>query len=109
MSTQLFHAHVQHPRGSGYMMQSGDFHNAKEAVERYITLVRKDENPFGLNVLKRYPESLQVTLIPAELHGPDVISYIGVCNIWDENGNDLYETETPDTVFQVANPLYQKQ
>jgi len=105
--TRLYHAHVQHPRGSGYMMQTGQFRTAEEAVDAYLQLVDKDDNPFGRNALMRYPEPLRITLIPAELHGPDVMSHIGFCNVWDENGNDMYETENPDYVL-VDNPRYKQ-
>ncbi len=106
--TQLFHAHVQHPKGSGYMMQSGDFENAQQAIDKYLQLVDKNANPFGRNALVHNPEPLRVTLIPAQLHGPDVMSYIGFCSVWDENGNDMYETDEPDYIL-VDNPRYQKQ
>jgi hypothetical protein len=102
---QLFHAHVQHPKGSGYMMQSGDFENVDQAVQRYLQLVGADNNPFGRNALERNPEPLRVTLIPAELHGPDVMAALGFCSVWDENGRDMYETHPPDYVL-VDNPRY---
>ena len=100
-----YHAHVQHPKGSGYMMQTGNFANAKQAVKEYLDLVDADNNPFGRKALENNPEDLIVTLIPAEFHGPDVMSYMGMCNVWDENGNDMYETTKPPTI-RVKNPRF---
>ena len=102
----LFHAHVQHPLGSGYMMQSGDFENVEQAVSRYLRLVDQDANPFGRNVLARSPLPLKVLLIPAQLHGPDVMAYTGFYNVWNEDGTDAFETEQPDYV-SVPNPRFQ--
>ncbi len=104
--TQLYHAHVQHPKGSGYMMQTGAFKTVKDAVKAYLVLVDKDSNPFGRDALLRNPEPLRVTLIPAELRGPDVMSAVGFCNVWDENGDDMYKTDEPNYVL-VENPRYQ--
>lgn len=100
-----FHAHVQHPRGSGYMMQTGRFHNVQDALSAYLELVDRDDNPFGRNALERYPDTIRVLLIPAELHGPDAMAYTGFCSVWDEDGSDAYETEQPDYV-SVPNPRY---
>ncbi|KKN84495.1 hypothetical protein LCGC14_0289570 [marine sediment metagenome] len=101
----LYHAHVQHPRGSGYMMQSGAFHNVEEALTRYLELVDADNNPFGRNALERYSDSIRVLLIPAELRGPDAMAYTGFCDVWNEDGSDAYETEEPAYV-PVPNPRY---
>lgn len=106
MTTQLYHAHVQHPRGSGYMMQSGDFKTVDDALRSYLALVDADSNPFGRNALERYPDAIRVLLIPAELHGPDAMAYTGFCSVWDEDGSDAYEVEQPD-YESVPNPRYQ--
>ena len=92
----MYHAHVQHPRGSGYMMQTGRFRNAGEAVTAYLELVDADDNPFGRLALANKPEPLRVTLIPAVLRGT-VMAYMGQCSIWNEDGSDAYETEAPDS------------
>lgn len=91
-----YHAHVQHPRGSGYMMQTGSFHNAQEAVARYLELVDADDNGFGRKALEQNPEPLRVTLIPANLRGPDVMAYMGFCSVWNADGSDAYAANQPD-------------
>lgn len=101
----LYHAHVQHPLGSGYMMQSGNFENAQDAIDRYLSLVDADANPFGRLALENNPQPIRVTLIPASLHGPDAMAYIGFCSVWNESGNDAYETTEPDYVL-IDNPRY---
>ncbi|KKM83062.1 hypothetical protein LCGC14_1313150 [marine sediment metagenome] len=103
---KLYHAHVQHPRGSGYMMQTGSFHNVEEAVTAYLELVDRGENSFGRNALERYPDPIKVLLIPANLHGPDAMAYTGFCSVWNEDGSDAYDAGEPDYV-SVPNPRYQ--
>jgi hypothetical protein len=105
MEKQLFHAHVQHPRGSGYMMRTGSFRDAEEAVAAYLELVDADENPFGRRALENYADGLRVTLIPAELRGPDVMGYLGFCNVWNEDGTDAFKMDEPDYVI-VPNPRF---
>jgi len=100
-----YHAHVQHPVGSGYMMQSGKFETAEDAVAEYLRLVDADNNSFGRNALQHSSLPIRVLLIPAELHGPDAMAYTGFCNIWDENGQDIYDNETPEYV-SIPNPRY---
>jgi len=101
----MYHAHVQHPLGSGYMMASGKFETVQDAVTEYLRLVDADGNPFGRNALIHSPLPIKVLLIPAELHGPDIMAYTGFCNVWDENGDDMYETEQPEYI-SVPNPRY---
>ncbi len=100
-----YHAHVQHPYGSGYMMQTGSFETVDDALQAYLSLVDKDDNPFGRNALKRSPEPIRVLLIPAELHGPDAMAYTGFCSMWNEDATDAFDTEQPDYVA-VDNPRY---
>ena len=102
----LYHAHVQAPRGSGYMMQTGNFRNAQDAVDRYLSLVDADDNPFGRNALESYPDPLHVTLIPAHLHGPDAMAYIGFCDVWNADGSDAFETSKHYKL--VPNPRYKE-
>ena len=101
----LYHAHVQHSLGSGYMMQSGDFKNAQDALDRYLTLVDADTNPFGRLALENNPQPIRVTLIPASLHGPSAMAYVGFCNMWSSDGSDMYETAEPDYIL-IDNPRY---
>ena len=101
----LYHAHVQAPRGSGYMMMTGNFRSAAEAVARYLALVDADDNPFGRNALARYPDALRVTLIPANLRGPDAMAYAGFCNVWNADGSDAFDMPEPDYEL-VPNPRY---
>lgn len=110
METQKrkYHTHVQHPDGSGYLMQSGDFETVQDAVDRYLQLVDRDNNPFGRNALERSSKPIMVLLIPAELHGPDAMAYTGFCSVWNEDGSDAFETEQPKYVA-VENPRYKKQ
>ena len=102
----LYHAHVQHPRGSGYMMQTGRFRTVGDAVKSYLALVDRDSNPFGRNALERYSDPLKVLLIPAHLHGPDAMAATGFCSVWNEDGSDAYDAGEPDYV-SVPNPRYQ--
>ena len=102
-----FHAHVQHPFGSGYMMQSGDFETVEDAVKRYLELVDADDNPFGRNALERHPEPLRVLLIPAELSGPDAMAYTGFCSVWNEDGSDAFPIDTDTPAYaEVPNPRF---
>ena len=101
----MYHAHVQHPMGSGYMMQTGKFRNVEEAVARYLELVDEDDNPFGRLALERNPQPIRVLLIPANLRGPDAMAYTGFCSMWDETGAGLYACEEPDYV-SVTNLRY---
>ncbi len=103
----MYHAHVQHPMGSGYMMQTGNFCTVGEAVAAYLKLVDKDSNPYGRLALERNPQPIRVLLIPSELHGPDAMAYTGFCSVWNEDGSDAYEVEQPDYV-SVPNPRYQE-
>ena len=86
-------------------MQTGSFRNADDAVKRYLELVDQDDNPFGRLALEQNPEPILVLLIPAELHGPDVLAYTGFCNVWNEDGSDAYETEQPEYI-KVPNLRY---
>ncbi len=101
----MYHAHVQHPMGSGYMMQTGKFRNVEEAVARYLELVDEDDNPFGRLALERNPQPIRVLLIPGELRGPDAMAATGFCSVWNEDGSDTYEVELPDYV-SVTNLRY---
>ncbi len=110
MANKTYSAHVQHPFGSGYMLGGGQFSGTEEqarqqAVERYISLVMNDNNPFGRNALQRHPESIQVLLIPGELWGPDMMADTGFCSIWNEDASNAYETYEPD-YEPMPNPLY---
>ena len=105
-----YSAHVQHPKGSGYMLGGGQFSGTEEearqqALDKYISLCLGVDNPFGRNALENSPEPIMVLLIPGHLHGPDMMAYMGECSIWDENGNDMYETEIPEYT-PMPNPLY---
>lgn len=102
---KLYHAHVQHPVGSGYMMQTGQFKSIEEAVIAYLALVDRDSNPFGRLALERSSLPLQVLLIPALLHGPDALAYTGFCNVWNEDGSDAVKVERPEYI-SVPNPRY---
>jgi hypothetical protein len=93
-----YHAHVQHPTGSGYMMQRGNFTCIDDAVRAYLELIDHDDNPFGRLALERSPLPLKVLLIPAHLHGPDAMAYTGFCSVWNENGTDAFPTEQPEYV-----------
>ena len=104
---KLYHAHVQHPLGSGYMMQRGTFTGVQDALEAYLSLVDKADNPFGRLALENNPQPIRVLLIPANLRGPDVMACIGFCSMWDEDGSDIYEVEPPD-YESVPNPRYVK-
>ena len=104
----MYHAHVQHPHGSGYMMQTGSFRTVEDAVKRYLELVDADDNSFGRNALEQYPDSLMVLLIPSDLHGPDVMAYTGFCSVWNEDGSDAFDIEQPEYV-SVPNPRFQSQ
>ena len=77
----MYHAHVQHPRGSGYMMQTGSFHTVEDAVRCYLELVDANDNPFGRNALATYSDPIEVLLIPSKLHGPDAMAYTGFCSV----------------------------
>ena len=101
----MYHAHVQHPRGSGYMMQAGSFETVEDALAAYLRLVDKDLNPFGRDALERYSDPIRVLLIPAELSGPDAMAYTGFCSVWNEDGSDAFETPEPDYV-SVPNPRF---
>ena len=103
--SNLFHAHVQHPKGSGYMMQTGSFRTAEDAVREYLRLIDTDPNPFGRRALERNPEPIMVLLIPAELRGPDAMAYTGFCSVWTEDGRDAFDVPQPDYT-PVRNPRY---
>ena len=101
----LYHAHVQHPLGSGYMMQTGAFETPQDAIDAYLKLIDADLNPFGRLALENHPEPIRVTMIPANLHGPDAMAYIGFCSVWNEDGSDAYDTHGPDYI-SIPNPRY---
>ncbi|KKK88055.1 hypothetical protein LCGC14_2747040 [marine sediment metagenome] len=103
----MYHAHVQHPMGSGYMMQTGKFRNVEDALAAYLELVDRDSNPFGRLALERNPQPIRVLLIPGHLRGPDAMATTGFCSVWNEDGSDAYEVEQPDYV-SVPNPRYQE-
>lgn len=103
----MYHAHVQHPMGSGYMMQTGKFRTVEDALAAYLDLVDKDANPFGRLALERNPQPIRVLLIPGNLRGPDAMAATGFCSVWNEDGSDAYEVEQPDYV-SVPNPRYQE-
>ena len=103
-----YSAHVQHPKGSGYMLGGSQFEGTeeearKQALDRYLKLV--DGNSFGRNALEKNPEPIMVLLIPGSLRGPDMMAYMGFCNVWNEDGSDAFEVEEPEYVA-MANSSY---
>ena len=111
MTNKTYSAHVEHPFAGGYMLGGGQFTGTQEqarqqALDKYISLVTNDSNPFGRNALQRHSEPIQVLLIPGELRGPDMMAATGFCSIWNEDGSDAFDTYEPD-YEPMKNPLYQ--